>query len=101
MDCQGGKLHTGSKVKLLDGVQGISALGTKCSEDARQGEKGGGGWERAGPQLPWMMQGGKSLGLSGKRLGCLGVSMPTAGWEFPCSRTASSSSSSVFSALLS
>jgi hypothetical protein len=42
----GGRHHTGSKVKLLDRVQGISALGTKCSEDAGQGDKDGGGVRR-------------------------------------------------------
>lgn len=43
MDGQGGQLHTGAKVRLLDGVQGISGLGTKRSEDAGQGDKAGGG----------------------------------------------------------
>lgn len=49
MDGWGGVLHTGSKVKLLDGVQGISALGTKRSKDAGQGTRMGVGLERAGP----------------------------------------------------
>lgn len=43
MDIQGEERHTRSKVKLLDGVQGISGLGTKCSEDAGQVDKDGGG----------------------------------------------------------
>lgn len=43
MDIQGEERHTRSKVKLLDGVQGISGLGTKCSEDAGQVDKNGGG----------------------------------------------------------
>lgn len=60
MDSPGGKLHTGSKVKLLDGVQGISALGTKRSED-----KDGGGlgesraltlMDDAGRQVPWSIR---------------------------------------------
>lgn len=33
----------GSKVKMLDGVQGISGLGTKRSEDAGLGDKDEGG----------------------------------------------------------
>lgn len=49
MDGQGGELHMGSKVKLLDGVQGISTLGTKRSKDAGQGTRVGVGLERAGP----------------------------------------------------
>lgn len=72
----GGRLHTGSKVKLLDGVQGISALGTKRSEDAGPGDKDGGRMGRGeGPDsqgwcerpVPW---------LSGRRLGGSGVSVP-------------------------
>lgn len=61
----------------------------------------GRGGERAGPRLPWMRRGGKSLGPSGRRLGCLGVSMPDGrvGVSFP--GTTSNSSSSVISALLS
>lgn len=43
MDSHGEEGHTRSKVKLLDGVQGISGLGTKRSEDAGQGDKDGGG----------------------------------------------------------
>lgn len=43
MDSQGEEVHTRSKVKLLDGVQGISGLGTKRSEDAGQGDNDGGG----------------------------------------------------------
>lgn len=43
MDGQGGELHTGAKVKVLAGVQGISDLRTKHSEDAGQGDKAGGG----------------------------------------------------------
>lgn len=43
MDSQGEEVHTRSKVKWLDGVQGISGLGTKRSEDAGQGDKDGGG----------------------------------------------------------
>lgn len=35
------------------------------------------GLEGAGPRLPWMVQGGKSLSPLGRRLGGLGVSMPT------------------------
>lgn len=49
MDGQDGKLHTGSKVKLLDRVQGISALGTKRSKDAGQGVRWGWGWREQGP----------------------------------------------------
>lgn len=39
----------GSKVKLLERIQGISALRTKRSEEAGQGDKEGEGLERAGP----------------------------------------------------
>lgn len=70
MDSQRGKLHTGSKVNLLDGIQGISALGTKRSEDAGQGDKDRGGvgesraltpMDDAGRQVSWPIRKGAGL----------------------------------------
>lgn len=68
-DGLGGECLTGSKVKLLAGVQGISGLRTKHSEDAGHGDRLGAGWGGAGPSFPWKMKGGPS----GRRL--LRVSM--------------------------
>ena len=64
-DSQGGKLLTGAKVKLLDGVQGISALGTKHSEDKDGGRLGDSRaltpMHDAGRQVPWRIR--KEAGL--------------------------------------
>lgn len=62
---EGGRHYIEFKVKLLDGVQGISALGTKRSKDARQGDKGEGGWREGRALAPTHDARGKYLGPSG------------------------------------